>query len=197
MKLHYTVTEQAYLDFSIYHAEQSESLSKLARRYRLLFPALISLIGVGFCGFMTWRFGVRVFPFAYLAGCLALSALWYAFYPRLHRSSMKKRIKAYVAEGNGKEFIGSFTLELLDDRRFMKDADGVTTAVPYDRIGKMVENKGCLYIYIGSMTAIIIPLDTFGSEEAYREFRDSLAEKVRTAKEEDADQHQEKQGCHR
>ena len=183
MQIRYTVTEQAYLDFNIHHIEHSASISKLARRARLALPVVLSLIGLGFWGFTTWRFGIRAFSFANLAGCLAISALWYTLYPWRYRKSLEKRLKSYFAEGNGKEFIGDFTLELRDVPLRTEGGDGVTTAVPYDRIGKLVENKGCLYIYTGSMTAVILPLDAFGSDEAYREFRGRLEEKLRAARE--------------
>ena len=181
MKLHFTVTEQAYLDFNIWHIEHSAAMRKLARRVRLALPVTLSLLGLGFCGFMTYRFGIRTVSFVYLGGCLAIAALWYALYPRRYRKTMKKRLKAYFAEGNGKEFLGNFTLELLDDRLRMAGADGATESA-YGKVGNVIENKGCLYIYTGSMTAVILPLDTFGSEEAYREFRSRLEEKVRAAK---------------
>ena len=189
MKLPYTVTEQAYLDFNIYHSGNSDSMRKLARRMRLSLPIIMSLLGFGFCSFMTWRFGIRALSFAYLAGCLAIAALWYALYPLRWRKSLEKRFKAYFAEGNGKEFTGDFTLELLDDRLRTEGADAATES-SYGRIGKVLENKGCLYIYTGSMTAVILPLNAFGSDEAYREFRSRLEEKVRAAKE----AHEEKDG---
>lgn len=182
MKLHYTVTDQAYLDFNIHHVGQSDSIRKQARRVRLSLPVIVSLMGLGFCGFMTWRFGVRAPSFAYLAGCLAVSALWYALYPWRYRKALEKRLKAYFAEGHGKEFIGDFTLELLDDRLRTEGVNGAGETL-YGKVGKLFENKGCLYIYTGSMTAIILPLNTFDSEETYREFRSHLEEKVRAAKE--------------
>mgnify|MGYP003622657763 CR=1 FL=1 len=93
---------------------------------------------------------------------------------------MEKRLKAYVAEGNGKEFIGEFTLELLDDRPRMEGQDGVAEK-GYDKVRKLVTDKDRLYIYTGSMTAVIVPLHAFGSGEAYRKFRQLLEEKTRAA----------------
>ena len=73
-------------------------------------------------------------------------------------------------------------MELLDDRLRMQNPDGGTEVV-YGKIGKLVENKNCLYIYTGSMTAVIVPLGSCGSNEAYREYLGRLEEKVRAAKE--------------
>ena len=177
MKLHFTVTEQAYLDFNIDHIEHSDSLRKAAGRARLIVPLVLLFIGASFTVFIVCKFGIHAFPLAYLAGCLAVSALWYVLYPAYYRRILEKRLKSYLAEGNGKEFLGDFTLELLDDRLRMAGAGGVTEAL-YANVGKLIENKGCLYIYIGSMTAVILPLDAFGSAETYREFRHLLEEKM-------------------
>lgn len=178
MKVRFTLTEQAYLDFSIHHIEHSDTQRKLARRGRLGLPIALSLMGAGLAIWVTCRFGVHRLPFSYLAGYFGVSALWYALYPRCSRKWMDKRFKAFLDEGNGKEFLGDFTLELLDDRLRVEGVNDVAEAM-YGKVVKLVENKGCLYIYTGGMTAIIVPLDAFAGDLAYREFRSALEEKKR------------------
>lgn len=89
MKLHYIVTEGAYLDFNVYHFERSESVRKLIWRYRILIPAVWSLLAVGFSVARYYVSG-RVL-ITYPAFFIALAALWYFLYPFFYWRSFKKR----------------------------------------------------------------------------------------------------------
>ena len=61
MKLHFTVTEQAYLDFNIDHIEHSDSLRKAAGRARLIVPLVLLFIGASFTVFIVCKFGIHAF----------------------------------------------------------------------------------------------------------------------------------------
>ena len=65
----------------------------------------------------------------------------------------------------------------------MRSTDGTgVRETPYGAVERLVENAGCLYIYIGAMTAVIVPLESFGGADSYSEFQNRLQEKIRPAK---------------
>lgn len=178
MKLHYTVTNEAYFDFNIYHFENSASTRKQIRKTRILPPVTWSITAFTFCGYFFYT--QQTIPFALPAALLVVSVLWYVFYPACFRKSLEKKLKRWMAQGVGKEFIGDFTLELLEDR--IRTTDGISVMETlYGNVERLVENKGCLYIYTGVASALILPLEAFSGEDSFREFRNDLEEKARTA----------------
>ncbi len=176
IKLHYTVTEQAYLDFSLYQIEQSDSVRRLIQRNRSL-PAAIGLfVTFGSLVILHLRFGT-IEPNASVF-FLVLGVLWYFLYPAMYWNSVRKQLKAFAGEGSLQGQTTAFTLELQVDRLRVEGV-GIITEVLYSRIETLLENKGHVYIGIGGMEAFIIPLDCFDSEAAYGEFRDCLEQKCR------------------
>jgi|GEM_PF-4986230 len=123
MKLSYTVTEKAYRDFNIHFILHTAYLQRQARLIRFL-PLL-------FC-IMPWVLEAltdRVLPIWYSVGLVALGLLWVLFYPAYYRLVLKKRFERYIKEGNGKEFLGDHSLELLDDRMMLKDKTNLLDSV--------------------------------------------------------------------
>ena len=178
MKLRYTITKESYFDFNLYHFENAASTRKQVRKTRILPPVTWALTAITFAGYFFYK--QQTLPIALPAALIVVSALWYVFYPACFRKALERKLKRWMAQGVGKEFMGDFTLELLEDR--IRTTDGVSvTETVYGNVERLVENKGCLYIYIGAASAHIIPLEAFGSDDAYREFRNLLEEKMRTA----------------
>ncbi len=177
--LNYTVTEKAYLDFNMYHVLNSPYLRKQAKLLRVLPPLILVFLFVG--DLFLWAGPGRRFPPLFPAAVIGLAILWFTAYQAYYRKSMEKRLKGYIREGNGQEFLGEQSLELLDDRIRTVEKNGVRET-PYHVVEKLVENEGCLYIFIGAMTAIIVPLETLDGSASYPDFRNHLEDKVRQAK---------------
>ena len=179
MKLHYTLTQDNYLDFNIFHTLNSAPAKALLRKTRTQPPVVWLLAFLVFCGYSLYTSGQLPTVLAYII--LSMSVLWYVLYPLCHRKTLEWRLKRRLA-GGGQEAMGEVTLEALNNRLRAEDAGGVKE-VPYDDIERLVENKGCLYIYIGENSAFIVPLAAFANEEAHREFRKNLDENKRSARE--------------
>ena len=179
MKLRYTLTQDNYLDFNIFHALNSAPAKALLRRTRTRPPVVWLLAFLVFCGYSLYTSGQMPTVLAYII--LSMSVLWYFLYPLCHRKTLEWRLKRRLA-GGGRESMGEVTLAALDDCLRAEDAGGVRE-VPYDEIERLVESKGCLYIYIGENSAVIVPLAAFGNGEAYREFRKTLEQNIRAARE--------------
>ena len=179
MKLHYTLTQENYLDFNIFHAMNSAPAKALLRKTRTQPPVVWLLAFLVFCGYSLYTSGRLPTVLAYII--LSMSVLWYVLYPLCHRKTLEWRLKRRLA-GGGRESMGEVTLEPLDDRLSAEDAGGVRE-VPYGEVERLVENKGCLYVYIGENSAFIVPLNAFAGDGAYGEFRNSLEENMRASRE--------------
>lgn len=175
MKLRYTVTKKAYFDFNIYHIQNLAVTRRQVRKTRIMPPVIWSLTGLVFCGYFLQA--QQSVPLALPVALFVVSVLWIILYPICFRKALEKKLTGWVDKGIGKEFIGDFTLELLEDRIRTEGESGVAETM-YDNIERLVVNKGCLYIYIGSLSAHILPLEAFDNEEAYREFRSFLEKKI-------------------
>ena len=175
MKFRYTVTEKAYLDFNMYHILNSPYLRKQARLARIM-PFMFWLLLLGVDAFTS-----GVFSPGFSLAFITLGALWFLFYPAYYRKANKKRLKRYIDEGNGQEYIGDQSLELLDDRMRTEDKTGLRE-MPYAIVDRLVENQDCLYIFIGAMTAVIVPQSAFDGDNFYPDFRAYLEGKIRLAK---------------
>ena len=178
-RLRYTLTKEARLEFNIYHTEHSATISRQTRKARILPPLIWLLVALGFQAFFYYRFGRGPLWFPVIV--FAASALWFLLYPLCRRWWVRKTLASYLGEIEGKDPLNA-TLELRDDRLRAEADDGMTEA-RYAEVEKLVENKGCLYIYVGWAMAFIVPLEAFGGEAAYRKFREELELKIKAAKE--------------
>ena len=178
MKLRYTTTKKNYLDFNIFHALNTDAAKALIKRTRIRPPLIWLLVSLAFCGYFFYEYGR--FSIEFLLIILVTTALWYLLYPLCHREVLEWRFERWLEAGGGREFTGDVTLELLDDRLRAEDAAGVRE-VPYGEVERLVENKKCLYVYIGADSAFIVPLTAFDGDHAYGEFRARLEEGMRSA----------------
>ncbi len=178
MKLHYTLTQDNYLDFNIFHTLNSAPAKALLRKIRTQPPMVWLLAFFVFCGYSLYTSGQLPTMLAYII--LSMSVLWYFLYPLCHRKTLEWRLKRRLA-GGGREVMGEVALELLDDCLRAEDAGGARE-VPCDEIERLVENKGCLYIYIGESSAFIVPRSAFANDEAHRQFSKNIEENMRAAR---------------
>ena len=81
---------------------------------------------------------------------------------------------------NNNEFVGQFKLIAMDDH-FSYEGNGEKNEISYSRVIKVVEDKQYLYIFLGSVSALIIPPCTFLSENQRLSFFNLLQQKCTQA----------------
>lgn len=85
MEIRYTITEEDYIQFNLYHIEQSASLQKQFQMLRLYLPVLVAIV--------IFLVGTQVMaqPAIYWSVVAVLYATgWFVFYPRIYKNTMKK-----------------------------------------------------------------------------------------------------------
>ena len=151
MRLHYTITEDDYIKYNLYHISNSASQKRIVLILRLLMPVLFAII-----------FFIAIPESWVLALSIALvfSIAWFIYLPRSYGRSVMKNVKRLLQEGSANEFVGEYTLELLPDK-IKETHSGRLAETPLSVVDRMGRDENSLYIYCGSITAIIIPWRTF------------------------------------
>ena len=149
MTLRYTLTEEDYILFNLYHSIRTPALRRQMRAPQLLFPVVL--------GLYLLVFGRSGPPIFYLALFAVASVLWVLLLPRLYRRSIRQTVRAQWSGGAANEFTGPQTLALLEDR-IRKESDGRLSETAYRHVTRIVQTPQALYIYVGALSAYIVPV---------------------------------------
>ncbi len=172
IKIHYSTTENDYIRFNIYHYTHSPSIKRTRQLLRFVFPLPFVLL---FAHTSTgWPFNTVVQAIIfYVAFVLIFSLL-----DLVHTNYMMRRtIRKMMKEGCHNEFIGDFSMELADNV-LRETGSGHILEVAYDRIDRIAHDGNLSYIYIGAVTASILPDNTFGDDIEKSTFFDALRERM-------------------
>ena len=174
MILHYALPEDAFFDYNVYYSTQSPAQQKHIQKWRTLPPLVWTLMAVSSVVFLnTLELHIRIMI---VLACSIASIVWYIRYPGIFERAIIKVLKRWFAEGKYNEYIGDFTLELTEDG-LRESAPGRVTEVGYDKIQSIIEDKRWIYIFVGSITAIIVPYAAFATREDKEHFIAVLEEK--------------------
>ena len=178
MTIHYYVTENDFINFNLYHWRTSKSGKKL-RIFSLMLPLLMF-------GAMLWitlrRAAVSEAIAAALAGHIVVAAvlalILFLFIKLSLRPAIRLQAKMQLRDGKFNDFIGEQTITLHDD--FFEDGNiRMMSRINYSTVEKICCGYGCLFIYIGAMKAIILPLRCFGDASQKESFMALLISKTR------------------
>jgi len=153
-RLEYTLSAEDLLQFNLYYASTSKAVARQKRIYRYVIPAIYLALAlflfIGRSHVLAWMF-------------VLLSVLWFLFYPLRFRRRYRKHYERYVAEAFGDVLPRATTLELLPDGIFSSSHMGEST-FRYEMVGRIVENEGYTYIFIGKGMALVLPHDRIPEE---------------------------------
>ena len=75
------------------------------------------------------------------------------------------------------EFIGMRKLELTEDK-IRSEKAGMASEATYDCVKSIESDDGRLFIFVGGMTAFIVPFAAFADENEKREFLEILEKRT-------------------
>ena len=156
MELNYNVTKQDYVNFNIYHLNHSIIGKVFDVLLFLVFPAWIFIINI--------VDAIEIKDTSERVGYIVsgvIIALLFAFVFRLVKKILfPAMIKLQLKSGKKNDFIGPQTLILQDE--YMEDINPhISSKLPYQTIEKICYGYGCLYLYLGSVKGLIIPISEF------------------------------------
>lgn len=162
----YTLSEQDYLDFYLFHVLFSRHGRKRFTIFRwvlTIIPLILVLVTANGSGRLSWDMVLRALPF------LLLAAAFYFGYKPITKLSVKQSVKRTKKKGD-LPFASKVGLWFYDDR-FIEVTPGEKTNNRYgDVYAIYAHNSKTLYIYNDAMQAYIMPRSVFATQERYEEF---------------------------
>jgi len=108
---------------------------------------------------------------------IVIAVLWIIIFPKFYARLIRNSVKKYIREGKSNDFIGRQKLTLKDD--CIEEISNTTTSrTKYSAVERIEYDKNCIYIYIGALKAILIPLSAFLDLEQKNKFMDFLKQKT-------------------
>ena len=156
MRLHYTVSEDDYIAFNLYHVRHMANYRRTIICLCLLVPVLLA--GVTPVMFLSFdRFSLWL----WLCVATAVSGVWVLLVPGRFAAMIRRHIKKITRERN--EFTGEFSLELRDED-MVYAGRGERSEIAYNRSVKVVEDQELVYLFLGALSAIVLPPGAFAQE---------------------------------
>ncbi len=157
MKIEYELSKQDYIDFNIYHANNSEVVKKSLLVQRYVTPVIFLILP-----FLLGR--VTEIPLWYwFTVFLVTAVLWVAFYPRYFMAVTMKRVSRMVDEGKNKDLLGKQSI-IVDEEGFIRKSQNGENRMNWSGVEKIVSAEKHFFIYVSSISAYVIPKSPFENE---------------------------------
>lgn len=150
MEIVYTLTEENYLNFNLYHTSHSKTIKKSLMIQRLMGPVLFIIFSFVFPIVANLPFLGLFITF------LVLSILWYTYYPKYFYNLIMRQVKKAINEGNNDGLLGKHRMTLTEDR-LIDVTDTGKTEVLWSGMKELKEDDDNLYLYNSAMSAYILP----------------------------------------
>lgn len=167
MKINYTLTEEDYLNFSLYHAKNSTATRNSLRKQRLIFPLLFLIVSY----FFAWLFkqpflGVPLVIFS------IVSILWLIFYPKYFYNFVIRHARNMLNEAGDNGLLGEHQMT-FSEKSIVDSTSKGKTKMEWTNIKKLEENDDYFYIYSSPVIAYILPKKAVSGIDETRNFINS------------------------
>ena len=162
MLLHYTVSEDDYLAFNIYHARHTPNYKRSIIGLCLLLPVLLAaatpLVLIAFS---------NISPWIWTAVAVAAGGLWALAIPSRFEALIRRHIKKII-KGRS-EFVGAFSLG-LQEGVLVYAGNNEKNEIAYSRVDKIVQDGELIFLFLGPLSAIIVPTAAFADDSQKQAF---------------------------
>ena len=158
-------TIEAIIEFNLFHMSLSPSI-----RLQKLVGQIITA-SFSFCGALAVSYILRarvLTSFDYLVA-LAISIGSFYFLPYLQRRDIIRGYHKISKEGYNKAVLGHQTISLTPENIFIK-APGSESRINWSSIDRIEQNEKFIFLYISSMSAIVIPKIVFSADNSLSDF---------------------------
>lgn len=163
MEINYNITEEAYLEFNLYHAKNSETMKKSVTTQRVLVPIIYLLLSV----FLSYVLDMPVLflfiPF------LIVSVLWAVFYPAYFHRHIRRNAQKLIREGKNEGMLGNRTMIFTEEglREITSTGEKIQSWPGIEKIG---EDSSNFYLYNSGMSAYIVSKRNMADIDGVRSF---------------------------
>lgn len=151
MTIEYKITEEDYINFNLYHMQNSPSQKNLYNILRFILPVPL----MGYIYFTGTR---QLNQPAIYWGIIALGfyVFWIYMYSKLNKRTIRKQSEKMLNEGDNSSLFGKKTLDIVDDVLIITE-ENATTTLSKDSIKDIKEYDDMLLLYLSAVSAHIIP----------------------------------------
>lgn len=167
----FNLTEQDYLDFSIFWLRTSKYIRKTLRILRIV--AALLLLSLPLLFINKEGKGISVFDVLFFS---IVALLFFIFIPKLHTALTLWQLKKMIA-GKRNSILGNQTITIQEEG-IRKSSSSGESFVFYNTFIDMKQSDKAIYLFTGPAIAIIIPFHAFSSEKERKELAEFLQRKV-------------------
>lgn len=163
MEIYYTLTEDDYMNFNLYHVRNSSTAKKALKMQRLMGPFLYLFFTILVYLYLDIPLPVLVIMF------LALSSLWFFLYPRYFYNHILRSTKKMIKEGTNDGLLGEHHM-IVSDEGITDFSTNRETKVQWSGIQLFKEDDENLYLYNSSVSAYILPKRDLKKTDVVRDY---------------------------
>lgn len=150
MQINYSLTEEDYLNFNMFHIKNSKTAINAMKKQRFLPPILFLILSFVFSAAGDVSFLGMFITF------FLISILWVIFYPKYFYSYVIRNTKKMVKEGKNGDLLGNHTMMMTKEGIVDSTSIG-ETKVNWSGMMNFKEDNDYFYLYNSSISAYIIP----------------------------------------
>jgi hypothetical protein len=173
-KIKFDLTMEDIIEFAQYHYDHSPKVKKTIWRYRILLPLLMASFLVMVNSRM-FSIAPNIVDWA-CAACIALFGFFF-IPPGMKRSAVKNTGKMY-SEGKNRDLLGTHDLSISDDG-ITETTENCKSEYTWKALEKISGTDRHLYLYVSSVSAMILPLRTLNDEAEKLALAEFLKEKMK------------------
>lgn len=163
MEINYNVTEEAYMEFNMFHAKNSKAIKKSMMTQRFLIPLLYLAGAVIVSYILDMHLSIMGIPF------LIFGVLWMLFFPAYFNRQIKRTARKMIREGKNEGVLGKHSMVFTEEGLRETNATG-ETKVAWVWIQDLKEDNFNFYLYNTGITAFIVPKKDLDNIEGVRNF---------------------------
>lgn len=163
MEISYNITEEAYLEFNMYHAKNSKTVKNSMTIQRVTVPIVYLLIAIVFSYVMDWPVMFLFVPF------LLMGILWAIFYPAYLYRHIRRTARKMVREGKSDGMLGNRTMIFTEEGLREISSTGEKTQL-WSGIEKIGEDQSNFYLFNSGMSAYIVSKQNMDDVDSMRSF---------------------------
>lgn len=161
MEITYNITEEDYLNFNMFHVENSKTIIKTLNIQRFSVPIFFLIFS-----YISSKIGDTPFIVSFIV-FLILSILWIIFYPKYFYKHIIRNARKMLKEGKNAGLLGKHHMNMTEDGIEETTSNG-GTKVNWSGIEQFKEDHYYLYLYNSSVSAYIIPKRDLNNVEEVR-----------------------------
>ena len=140
MEINYNVTEEAFLEFNLFHAKNSKAVMKSMAIQRFLMPVMYLVVAVVLSAISDIPLLFLIVPF------LIIGVLWMIFYPAYFYYHVKRAAKKMIREGKNEGMFGKYSM-IFTEEGVREISPKGETAFSWPGIEKLEEDQ-TKYVFI-------------------------------------------------